>query len=318
MYGDGKYNVIWMPFTILSEFDRTWQEWYDMTYTATQCPSFNNLNEQVLERNNNIIKIKLAFKSEVMSCHEPSKKPLGLQPFPGVGVHWCCDPNDHPWDGKSPPYTHSGDITQSSVHDFVKIRSKGLEIEVMMKSSSYFQVWSARLPLVITETGPTLRRQPPSPLLPTVPSTHAVAVPQGLGSPTVKLLDTWPRLQLTLDRGPEFGSRGPGPVSLQASWLNPHATRPIISELAGKLTKTSRQSIDSIQTKPAWTLHSNNHPSSGFPQNSEHIILTGVKPNGPTAVGQERKGLENLGGQNRPSGGPGTKTDFHHDYKFLT
>ena len=66
-----------------------------------------------------------------------------------------------------------------------------------------------------------VNRRPPLPPLPTVPSTHAVAVPQGLWSPTAKLLGTWPRSQLTLDSCPEFRSRSPGPFSSQGFLAQP-------------------------------------------------------------------------------------------------
>ena len=92
-----------------------------------------------------------------------------------------------------------------------------------------------------------------------------------------------------------------------------------MSELAGKLTKRTGNQLtptDHFPNQTGWdpsALHSNNHPSRGFPQTRVHIILTGVKPNGPTAVGQEKKGLLNLDSQNSPSEGPGTKADYHYD-----
>ena len=63
--------------------------------------------------------------------------------------------------------------------------------------------------------------------------------------------------------------------------------------------------------------HSNNHPSSGLQQTSEHIVLTAVRPNGPTAVGKEEKELLNLDSQNRPSKGAETKADYQYYYNFF-
>ena len=92
----------------------------------------------------------------------------------------------------SPPHHQNGDITQSSIDDYVKNRSKGLELKVMMGVILIFP--SLIRPTTIGDHRDrpyqALRRRPPSPPLPTVPSTHTVAVPQGLWSPTVKLLAT--------------------------------------------------------------------------------------------------------------------------------
>ena len=95
-------------------------------------------------------------KKILLSCHEPRNKPLELQPLSGVSVHRCCAQTTISETASQPPLPpHSCDIAQSSVHDYLKNRSKGLELEVMMEPSSHFQVWSARPLLVITGTGPT-------------------------------------------------------------------------------------------------------------------------------------------------------------------
>ena len=83
------------------------------------------------------------WKKSLLSCHEPRNKPLQLQPLSRASVHRCCAQTTIIETASQPP-PHSGDITQSSVHDYLKNRSKGLELEVMMESSSHFQVWSAR------------------------------------------------------------------------------------------------------------------------------------------------------------------------------
>ena len=129
-------------------------------------------------------------------------------------------------------------------------------------------------------------------------------------------------LQLTLDSGPEFqrsGTRGPGPVSLQ----DPHATRQSLSELAGKLTKKRASNQLTPTDHHPWTHRPSTRTTTcpaGFhklePVNA--LSRRESNPNKPTAVAQEKKRKLTLDSQNRPSEEPGTKSDYHYDYKFLT
>ena len=112
--------------------------------------------------------VNAILRWKVLSCHEPRNTPLGLQPFSGVSIHWCCDPNvPAPYTvptlnraaaliiTEQRPVTRSNDGVILIFQSFVRSTTVGDHRDRPYQA---------------------LRRQQPSPPLPTVSSTQAVAV----------------------------------------------------------------------------------------------------------------------------------------------
>ena len=191
-------------------------------------------------------------KKIVLSCHEQRNKPLGLQPFSGVSVY-CAVTQTTP-----PP---SFPITKSSVHDYLKTATAWVLGTVGSGGKG-----GRHRRLVITNSGQadqTWKYEDDS-IVSSSSSPFFASNFQGLWtvwSPTVKLLGTWPRSQLTLDSCSEFGSRGSGPFSLQGLLAQP-ARNPTNYVRTRKQANKNEQAIDwllliTIQTKLTWTHRSN-------------------------------------------------------------